>query len=268
MLDQPSPTETSGETDLDQELQTVVEARTTEKAITPSTEIPAKYKDKSPGELIAMHQNAERLISRQGNDIAEIKRAAAVLAQNQPTNVHREVKQIPTTVEALLDNPDKTIESVVAASPAFRQAQDSAARVAALESKLAYGDFVRKHPGYQDDIADDTFVDWVKKNPVRLTLSQRADALDFNAADALWDMWGEHKDLVSPPTTQRSDKVRQASTVKGTPSGPKGKSFYSRILLDELRAKAHDGDAASQAKLADVDFNRRLVEAYAEGRVR
>lgn len=268
MLDQPSSTDTSVDNDLDLEIQSLAGDKSTEKPIKPSSEIPAKYQNKSPEELIAMHQNAERLISRQGNDLAEVKRAAAVLADQSRANVEREKRQTPTTVEALLDNPDKIIDDAVASSPAIKAAQDSAARVNALESKLAYGDFVRKYPKYQEDIADDEFLNWVKKNPVRLTLSQRADALDFNSADALWDMWNEHKDLVTPSTAQRTDKVRQVSTVRGTPSEAKGKPMYSRAKLDELRAKAHDGDPNAQAKLADRDFNERLVAAYAEGRVR
>jgi hypothetical protein len=267
MLDQPSPTGTSGSDELDLELQDIAQGKTTETPAAQVTAIPDKYKDKSLEDVIAMHQNAEKLISRQGNDMAQLKQSAHVLATQNRTNVNQERKQTPTTVEALLDNPDKTIEEAVAASPAVRQAQASAERVSALEAKLAYGDFVRKHPKYQEDIADDTFLDWVKKNPVRLTLSQRADALDFNSADALWDMWSEHKDLVSSPA-DRSNKVRQVSTVKGVPSGSKGKPVYSRSKLDELRSKAHDGDQNAQAKLADRDFNERLVEAYAEGRVR
>jgi hypothetical protein len=273
MLETPSPTDTSVP-DLDLELQDIANTKTTEaRATSATTEIPDKYKGKTPEELIQMHQNAERLISRHGNDLAQLRQSAAILAQAQATkNVEQARKQTPTTVEALLDNPDKAIEDVVANSPALRQIQESASRVNDLESKLAYGDFVRSYPKYTEDIANDQFLDWIKKNPVRVNLAHAADQKDFNSARALWDMWSEHQDLLGSTSADRAGTVRKAATVKSTPVNAggegRGKPVYSRAKLDELRMKAHDGDPGAMAKLADPEFNQRLVEAYAEKRVR
>jgi hypothetical protein len=271
MLETPSPTDTSVTNDLDLELQSINEGKATETPVQKPTEIPAKYKGKTPEELIEMHQNAEKLISRHGNDLAQLRQSAVILAQQAQAakNVEQVRRQAPTTVDALLDNPDKAIEDVVASSPAIQRIQADAARVNDLESRLAYGDFVRSYPKYTEDIANDQFLDWVKKNPVRVNLAHAADQKDFNSARALWDMWSEHQELVGSASADKSATVRKASTVKGTPNTEaKGKPVYSRTKLDELRMKAHDGDPGAVAKLADPEFNQRLVEAYAENRVR
>lgn len=236
-----------------------------------TAEVPDKYRNKSVDDLIQMHQNAERALSQKANELGEIRRLADQLISIKPEDNTRKHERKPITAEALLDNPETALSQAVEHSTVATAQAHTASRVEALERQLSYGDFVRSHPNFQQDVKDPDFMEWVQKNPVRANLAQRADKYDFQAAKGLWDMWAEHKELLgSSKKAKANETARQAGTVRAAPATaqPGTGPVYSRAKLMELRLKAEDGDAIARSKLEDPAFNARLVAAYAEGRVR
>jgi hypothetical protein len=85
-------------------------------------------------------------------------------------------------------------------------------------------------------------------------------------------MWAEYSELVGGNAdkgkARGADATKRAATVKAAPQEQRAKPTYSRAKLDALRYRAMDGDPVAQAKLNDPEFNARLIEAYAEKRVK
>ena len=56
-------------------------------------EIPEKYKEKTLQEVISMHQQAEKLIGRQGTELGELRRVANSYVQSQPQTKQAEPEE-------------------------------------------------------------------------------------------------------------------------------------------------------------------------------
>lgn len=248
------------------------EAEATGQAASTSSTIPDKYTGKTVDDLIKMHQNAEKVISRQGQEVSQIRRLSdEILNLKKPTTQATEERK-PVTVEALLNDPEKAIRDAVANSDVGKRAENAEARVVALEAGITERDFVSKHKEFAADINDPAFTTWVNKNPLRQALANRTAQKDFTAATNLWDLWEEHKEIIGgKPGTQVAggDKRTVPSTVKASPSeNLRGKPTYSRAKLMELRMKVQAGHPASLARWNDPHFQEKLNNAYAENRVK
>ena len=242
--------------------------------------IPDKYKGKSVEDLIKMHQNAEHLISRQGTEVAQVRRMAdAILDLKKPTTGETTTvaRHEPVTVQALLNNPEKALRSAVDSSDLAKRATNAEARVDALEVTLAEQAFVGKHGDFATEMNDPSFKEWLNKSPVRIALVNAAAAKNFKAANDLFDLWDEHKELTGAAGTagEAETIVPDAGKAKTVPSGVKsapaqirGKPIYSRLKVMDLKAKALRGDQAAIARLKDPVFEANLNKAYADGRVR
>jgi hypothetical protein len=232
--------------------------------------LPEKYQGKSVEDLIKMHQNAEFALSRQANELGEVRRLADKLIAVKPeADNTRKPERKPITVEALLENPDAALTAALEHSPVAERAAKAEERASQLERQLQANEFTRKYPTFEQDLKNPAFIDWAQKSPLRMRLVGQASRQDFSAASDLWDLWAEHRSLVSKDNMDKAnDTASKAATVKTGASQAKGDPIYSRAKLMELRMRAEDGDQAAQAKLNDPVFNARLVQAYADGRVR
>lgn len=270
MLDTPNKGEPSQD-ELDLELAMISDDKADEAPAERVADIPTKYEGKSIEDLIRMNEDAQREISRKGNEISEVRRLADVLIGVKPEdNSKKQPERKPITVDALLDNPDSVLNSAFESSTVSVQTKQVAEKLDSLEKKIAFGEFTRKYPTYTQDIADPAFAEWAVKSSLRKQLAERANALDFDAANNLWELWTEHQELTGGKEKQDVTKtVKAAATVRNGANKPNaGSPTYSRAKLMELRYKAIDGDQAAQAKLDDPEFNARLVQAYAENRVK
>lgn len=237
-----------------------------------STTIPEKYSGKSVEDIIQMHQNAERKIGEQGREVATLRRLAdEVIGLKKPTTQTIEERK-PVTVDALLNDPEKAIRDAVANSDVARRADQAEARVTALEAGITEERFTAKHKDFASDINDPAFLAWVNKNPLRQALAQRTASKDFTAAQNLWDMWDEFKELSGTKTTEEktpTQKARQVpTTVKSSPAEVSGrKANYSRAKVMEFKMRVQQGDPAALVKWNDPVFQQNLNQAYADGRV-
>lgn len=243
-----------------------------------TTTTPSKYEGKTVDDLIKMHQNAEKLVSRQGSELGQMRRMAdEILQLKKPTTQTTEERRTPVTVDALLNDPEKAISAALENSPLARRAQAAEERAARLEARLTETEFASKHTNVDKDVSDPAFLEWVNKNSLRQALAANAakegDPNRFVAAKNLWDLWDEHKELVgsaSQTTTQTGGtKVRSipSGTVKSAPAEAKGKPIWSRTKLMELRFKVADGDPAALERWNDKGFQDRMHEAYTDKRV-
>jgi len=261
--------------DLDLELESAAAAPANQQE--PPRQIPEKYKGKSVDDLIEMHQNAERRLSQQGNELGEIRRLAdQLIGVKAPVenarNTAPQARQ-PVTVEALLANPDQVLNQTVEQSPIAQRAQAAEAKVDQLEQSISQTQFVSKYTNFQKDLENPDFIEWVKKSPLRTQLAAAAYKNNFNAASSLWQLWEERNELVGNVQTAERDagrqqRVQNARTEKNGSSESPPARTYSRAKLMALRDKVADGDTAAIAKWNDPDFQAGLIKAYEENRVR
>lgn len=241
------------------------------------TSLPEKYQNKSPEEIAEMHMNAEKRVSQLGNEIGQLRKLADQLLELKKDNVKEPTFEPPkpVTVDEIFSDPDSAIKKTVESSGTARKADDAVQRVENIERQIALQSFESRYPSYKQDLSDAAFQSWIQANSARAELFRRADNFDVASADALWQMWGEYKELKSLTTKReeakekRKDALSAAKTVQDSPLDTGAKSpVYSRAKLMELQTKATLGDQSARAKWNDSAFQSELLRAYSEGRVR
>lgn len=223
------------------------------------TKIPEKYRNKNLEDIIKMHQEAEKLIGKQAQEVGEVRKLAdELIKQNLGTKVqHAEVEPEVDFFE----NPQKAIQSTVDRHPdvlAAKQAANDFKRMQ-IQQKLA-----QAHPDFQQITADPEFVNWVKASNVRLGLYAKADGeYDFDSANELLSTFKElrgvkTKQVTSDAESSRKSSLKAASVDVGG-SGESGKRTYRRA--DLIRLKMTDPDRYDA-------LSAEIMQAYQEGRVK
>jgi len=261
----------------DQELSSIPEPteqtvdNTEEVASTPPVEaFPDKYQGKSLDEIIKMHQEAEKLIGRQAQEVGEVRKLADELIKRQ-----LESKQTPdanvTAQEEEVDwfeNPEKAGQKAVDKHPTVRKAE---ATLAQLEKQQFFSKLDASFPEYQQTIADPDFAQWIQASPVRLRLYAAADTnLDFDSAAELLNTWKYVKPApakvetqvvkaVSPQVKADREAAMRAVAVDTGSSGNVSSKIYKRS--DLIRLQLEDPNRY-------MDMQPEIMAAYAEGRVR
>lgn len=241
-------------------------------------ELPEKYRGKSISDVVKMHEEAEKALSRQGQELGEYRKLTDTLLTLEQTKVAKKdeepTKSTPVTTEDLFSDADATISRAVEQNPVVQKAASTAE---ALERELMARQFENEYPEYQKDLSDPQFAEWVQKSKFRVTLAKAADQYDFEAARGLWQMWGEYKELNSAAAKQAEDaqkateakarrqKALEDASLEGGSTGDGAvDTIYDRKKVMDLRIRALKGDKVAAEKLKK--FNATKV--YAEGRIR
>lgn len=240
---------------------------------TVSDSVPDKYRNKSIDDLIQMHQNAERRLSQQGNELGEMRRIADGLigvTKSRQENVRTTPERKPVTVDSLLSNPEQALTQTIEQSNVAQRTEAVASRVEDLEATIARNAFENRFPSANEDMQNPDFIEWVKKNPARQKMAGAAYQGNYTAAADLWSLWDEVKGQRTQAPTKDNSKTVQAARVmrQGATEGQEPKKVYSRAKLMALREKVADGDAAAVAQWNNTEFQSALIQAYAEDRVR
>lgn len=228
------------------------------------SEIPDKYRGKSVTDIIAMHQNAEQLLGKQGQEVGELRRVVDDFIASQT------VKQEETAQTALDDfneteffeKPKETIQKLLENHPSIKQSQQLAAQIKQQE---ALARLKAQHPDYVEIIKDEKFAEWIGKSKVRQKMLQEADKnYDFDSADELLTLWKERQQIVQDTmnveTKARKESVKSASsgTSKGSAERAPRKVYRRADIIELMRT-----DPERYASLA-----ADIRQAYAEGRVK
>jgi len=182
----------------------------------PEDDMPEKYRGKTPQELAAMHQETERFIGRQANEMGELRKAVDKLLE---ADLKKDTPE-ETPVD-FFDDPDKAVEPRIANHPAIKAANETARKV---EQRDTQARLMQKHPDITDVIADPTFTEWVGKSKLRQQLFKSGSDYDFDAADELLTLFKERRGVAQQTAVvegqQRSQAIKDAST--GSPRGSGG----------------------------------------------
>lgn len=239
----------------------------------PKPEIPEKYKGKSLDELVKMHEEAEKVIGRQGSELGELRRKTdeIIFAQLGQLNAAGNVqpKQQPKEDEELdfFRNPEKVISRMIEEHPAVKTARTQSERLAAAQAQQA---LYQKHADTNEVISDPKFIEWVRGSRIRSEMFARAhNNYDLDAADELLSTWKtlNKKQEASVDTALANEKREREFKAAGVTSGggdaptvggSKGKFLRRADIIDLMRKDPERYEALAG----------EIRKAYAEGRVR
>jgi len=223
-------------------------------------ELPEKYREKSLEEVVRMHQEAEKLIGKQAQEVGEVRKLADELIKQNLGSKQQHVKEEEPEVD-FFENPQKAVQATIDRHPdvlAARQAGQEFKRMQ-IQQKLA-----QDHPDYSQVVNDSEFQNWVKSSPVRLGLYAKADGeFDYDSANELLSTFKQLRGIKAKDSEQASNVARtksmKAAQVDVGGSGESSKRVYRRADLIRLKMT----DPARYETLSD-----EIMQAYSEGRVR
>jgi hypothetical protein len=233
-------------------------------------ELPEKYRGKSAIEIAKMHQEAEKLIGRQANEVHEVRSLADQLLKQQLES-NKKVQQQPieeSLEEDFFADPKQAVNRQVEKHPAVIEARQAALEMKKMKTAQQ---LAAKHPDFGTIAQDAGFQDWVKSSAIRLQLFAKADAeYDFESADELLSTYKEIKQIKQAQQVQQTAtaakvesqaqaQAMKAATVDVGGAGESSRKVYRRADLIKLRMT--DPDRYEQ--MAD-----EIMAAYAEGRVK
>jgi hypothetical protein len=242
------------------ELETV-EKQKLESTIEPmSNDIPDKYRGKELSDIIKMHQEAEKLIGKQAQEVGEVRKLADELIKQNLAGKPQHIKEEEPEID-FFENPQAAVRKTVDNHPdvlAARQAGQEFKKMQ-IQQKLA-----AEHPDFGQIAQDADFVNWVKSSPIRIGLYAKADGeFDYDSANELLSTYKQLRGVKTKQTNEAGEIQRKsnlkAATVDVGGSGESGKRVYRRA--DLIRLKMTDPNRYDA--LSD-----EIMQAYADGRVK
>lgn len=231
---------------------------------TQEDDIPEKYQGKDVKDIIAMHQNAEQLLGKQGQEVGELRRVVDDFINSQTVKqeqeAHTALEELDET--AFFENPKETIKKILDNHPSVKQSQELAVQ---LKQQETLARIKAEHPDFMNVIQNPAFAEWIGKSNVRKRLLNEADKnYDFDSANELLTLWKERQQAVQTTVDtekkQRKEQVKSASSGTSKGSGEKpSRKIYRRADIIDLMRKDPDRYASLMPEIR---------QAYAEGRVK
>jgi hypothetical protein len=238
-----------------------VEKQKLESTVEPmSNDIPDKYRGKELSDIVKMHQEAEKLIGKQAQEVGEVRKLADELIKQNLAGKPQPIQEEEPELD-FFENPQAAVRKTVDNHPdvlAARQASQEFKKMQ-IQQKLA-----SEHPDFGQIVQDPDFANWVKSSPVRIGLYAKADGeFDYDSANELLSTYKQLRNVKAKQTndageTQRKSNLK-AATVDVGGSGESGKRVYRRA--DLIRLKMTDPNRYDA-------LHDEILQAYADGRVK
>lgn len=226
--------------------------------------IPEKYRGKSVTDIVKMHEEAEKLIGRQANEVGELRKLTDEILKQQLVTTKPEQKQEEVSEVDFWSDPDTYLNKKLETHPDIL-----AARQLQVQQKMQQTAALlqQNHPDFQQIASSQDFQDWVAKSKVRTELYVRADKdFDYDSADELLTSYKAIRGVKQEVSQQqvkdladnRNKQLKAASVDSGGGNVTSAK-IYRRT--DLIRLKMTD-PARYEA------LQPEIMAAYAEGRVK
>ena len=232
-------------------------------------EVPEKYRGKSLEDIVKMHQESEKLIGRQAQEVGESRKLLDQFIKQQLEQKHD--KQ-PVTAQEIdwFEDPAKAVNQAVENNPILKQLQEQQAQQAQVVAKQT---IEKAHPDYLDVAASEDFAQWVQGSNIRMGLYAKASNFDVDSAMELLETYKSLRNIKTQRAEQtkaadeslkkadessRSKALKTAAVQQGG-TGESSKPIYRRADLIRLRMQ----DSKRYEDMAD-----EILAAYNEGRVR
>jgi hypothetical protein len=207
-----------------------------------------------------MHQEAEKLIGKQAQEVGEVRKLADELIKQNLSSKQQPIKEEEPEVD-FFENPQKAVQKTIDSHPDVIAARQAGIefKKAQIQQKLA-----QAHSDYVQVAQDQDFVNWVKSSPVRLGLYAKADSeFDFDSANELISTYKELRSVKTKQAEQAGQTARansmKAAAVDTGGTGEGSKKVYRRADLIRLKMT----DPSRYDALSD-----EIMQAYADGRVK
>lgn len=237
-----------------------VEAKLEDTVEQATSDIPEKYRGKELSEIIKMHQEAEKLIGKQAQEVGEVRKLADELIKQNLTSKQQPTKEEEPEVD-FFENPQKAVQKTVDQHPDVIAARQAAMefKKMQIQQKLA-----KEHPDFAEIVQDQEFANWVKSSPVRIGLYAKADGeYDYDSANELLSTYKALRGVKAKQTEAAGEATRKqnlkAAQVDVGGTGESSKRVYRRADLIRLKMT----DPARYEALSD-----EIMTAYSEGRVK
>jgi len=249
---------------VEEEPQAVEEPAVEEK---PKEELPEKYRGKSLEDVAKMHQELEKLNSRQAQEVGEVRKLADELLKRQLEE--KKAVETPKEEETEVDyfsDPVNAVNQAVEKHPAIAEAREQAQ---SIKQQQVTQRLNQEFPNLNQITQDPKFFEWIKASPVRTRLFTEAHSqFDYESAVELLSTWNmmnpsQPQETSSPELVAESKKgtqqsLKTAAVDTGSPA-PSSRKTYRRADLINLRLR----DPARYEAMSD-----EIMAAYAEGRVK
>ena len=231
----------------------------------PEVTIPEKYAGKSLEDVIEMHQNAERVLGKQGMEVGEQRKIIQSLtaAQQQVTETAPPIEEPIPFEEQFYADPANAVNSAIERHPDVLIAKETRAK---QNQALQSAQLQSAHPDFETVVQNQSFQDWIGGSKIRQDLFRAADSYDFEAANELLSTWKQINASDTTAKAKAAEKVKREKVLRKTSSESRssgdsvgGKKVYRRADLINLQVT----DPRRYEALAD-----EIQEAYTEGRVK
>lgn len=226
-------------------------------------DLPEKYVGKSAADIARMHQELEKRLGQQSQEVGELRRhfddyvQSSIAAQSAP--------EVPAEDEAVdfFADPQAAVARAIENHPTLKQAQAVAADMAKSQ---ALNKLKTAHPDMDTVLKDESFKEWVRASEVRTEMYREADQnYNFAKANELLNLYKERAQVVKQTETvekqARKNDIKKASTgtARSNPEGTSPKKVYRRRDIIELM---NSDPKRYEALMPEI------MKAYAEGRVK
>jgi hypothetical protein len=233
-------------------------------------EVPEKYRGKSLEDIVKMHQESEKLIGRQAQEVGESRKLLDQFIKQQLEQKHD--TQQPSKAQEIdwFEDPAKAVNQAVENNPILKQLQEQQAQQAQVVAQQV---IEKAHPDYLDVAASEDFAQWVQGSKIRMGLYAKASNFDVDSAMELLETYKSLRNIKTQKAEQtkaadeslkksddasRSKALKTAAVQQGG-TGESTKPIYRRADLIRLRMQ----DPKRYEDMADD-----ILAAYNEGRVR
>lgn len=246
---------------LNEEFTSPLEEIVEEQVVQPEVEeLPEKYKGKSAKEIALMHQEAEKLIGKQGSEVGELRKVVDDFIKTQSLKDAKKEPEFEDNSDDYFVDPKQAVKRAIDNHPAVKEAQEASL---AMKREQVLNKIGSKHPDFMNTVSDQSFQDWVASSRIRTEMFARAETqFDFDAADELLTTWQERKgaakQVAETAKIDRDNQLKAASVnTQGSSEGAAKKKYRRTDIIKLMQTDPDRYDAMSI----------EIMAAYREGRV-
>lgn len=223
-------------------------------------DLPEKYRNKSLKDIIAMHQESEKLIGKQGNEVGELRRTVDDFIKTQTSRNLQTDEEPDLSDDDFYSDPVNATKRAIDKHPAI---QDAKQQAMVMKQATVQNQIASKYPNFREIASSEDFGKWVNGSKVRVELYNRAqNDFDFDSADELLSTWIERQEYTKKVTdTSKLDREQQLKSADMGTSGATESTSKKKYRRSDI------------IKLMQTDPDRydsmapEIMQAYRENRV-
>lgn len=226
----------------------------------PEDDLPEKYKGKSVKEIVNMHQEAEKLIGKQGSEVGDLRKVVDDFIKTQ-TPKNSPTPETEVEEDDFYADPKSSVNKAIENHPAIKDAKEAKAAMKRNETMTKLNS---EHPDIPEIIQDPSFVEWIKASRVRTELFTRAEVeYDYDSAHELLSTWKEKKNISAK--VAETSKVDREQQLKAADVGGKGnnepvsKKKYRRSDIIKLMQTDPDRYEAMSDEIMAAYREKRVI---------